>query len=177
MSRCLWSVGDCAQVGRYPPEPEKDKFWEQSVPCELPYTIASLPFRTETPLENQTCSRGGRAPIYLSRGNLRPAPSLTSVVSSIRSDILQTFMRDTRLCCRSAIAGPRHLGRQSSNASLWSVETGGTVHSSYGRRISLFSETAPRIGRLGALNEQEIEPQVLGLWTWAKMVLYKRNEK
>ena len=36
------------QVGRQPPEMEKDIFWDESVPKELPYTIAALPFRKET---------------------------------------------------------------------------------------------------------------------------------
>jgi hypothetical protein len=33
------------QVGQYPPHPEKDPHWDVGVPSELPYTVASLPFR------------------------------------------------------------------------------------------------------------------------------------
>ena len=36
------------QIGRHPPEMEEDKWWNESVPHELPYTIAALPFRRET---------------------------------------------------------------------------------------------------------------------------------
>jgi hypothetical protein len=36
------------ELGQYPPPPEKDKHWEMVVPAELPYTIASAPFRGET---------------------------------------------------------------------------------------------------------------------------------
>jgi len=38
-------MGD--SIGRFPPSSEKDKFWEEGVPSELPYTVASLPFRLE----------------------------------------------------------------------------------------------------------------------------------
>jgi len=33
------------QVGQYPPQPERDPHWDVGVPSELPYTVASLPFR------------------------------------------------------------------------------------------------------------------------------------
>ena len=39
---------DNMKVGRQPPEMERDKWWDDSVPKELPYTIAALPFRNET---------------------------------------------------------------------------------------------------------------------------------
>jgi len=32
-------------VGQYPPQPERDPHWDVGVPSELPYTVASLPFR------------------------------------------------------------------------------------------------------------------------------------
>ena len=33
-------------VGQHPPKMEKDPHWDVSIPEELPYTVASLPFRT-----------------------------------------------------------------------------------------------------------------------------------
>ena len=78
------------QVGRYPPELEKDKFWESSVPTELPYTVASLPFRTETPPLTIN-NRGNDAPIYLTKqketDGLKKYPSINSVISSVMRKI------------------------------------------------------------------------------------------
>lgn len=37
------------EIGQYPPGPTKDIFWEVGIPEELPYTIASLPFRGTAP--------------------------------------------------------------------------------------------------------------------------------
>ena len=83
------------QVGRFPPEPEKDKFWENSVPTELPYTIASLPFRMETPIAPLCKVNENDAPIYLNgqrekeTGFLKKYPSLNSVVSSIKDAVFR----------------------------------------------------------------------------------------
>ena len=38
---------------------EEDKWWYESVPQELPYTIASLPFRRETDMAITEDSRSG----------------------------------------------------------------------------------------------------------------------
>jgi hypothetical protein len=32
-------------VGQHPPKLEKDDHWDMCIPDELPYTVASLPFR------------------------------------------------------------------------------------------------------------------------------------
>ena len=37
-------------MGRHAPEMERDKFWSVSVPKELPYTVAALPFRHQSDL-------------------------------------------------------------------------------------------------------------------------------
>ena len=43
------------QVGQHPPEVGRDPHWDIGIPEELPYTVASLPFRIpslETAAEN-----------------------------------------------------------------------------------------------------------------------------
>ena len=43
------------EVGQHPPEVGKDPHWDIGIPEELPYTVASLPFRInnmETAAEN-----------------------------------------------------------------------------------------------------------------------------
>ena len=84
------------QVGRYPPEPEKDKFWESSVPAELPYTVASLPFRSETPGFNHQ-SKSNETPVYLPKRSsrnatsdgLRSYPSVFSMMSGFKGSLFR----------------------------------------------------------------------------------------
>jgi hypothetical protein len=124
------------QVGRFPTEPEKDKFWERSVPTELPYTIASLPFRREPTIEN-TPSRVDDAPIYMSARkqkdteSLRQFPSLTSMVSGIKGAVLR---------------------RPSINSSVWSLETMDRA-----RKGSMRSTEEPNITRHGTNYERDYE--------------------
>ena len=53
---------------------EMDKFWESSVPKELPYTIAALPFRRETDPFSLTkqSSKEDDIPVYMFNGNAMP---------------------------------------------------------------------------------------------------------
>lgn len=37
------------EVGQYPPQPVRDISWDIGIPTELPYTVASLPFRGTVP--------------------------------------------------------------------------------------------------------------------------------
>ena len=74
------------QVGRFPPEPEKDKFWTSSVPKELPYTVASLPFRPETSLSGVIVTKEKSN----NEGEeLKRYPSLYSVVSGIKQSLFR----------------------------------------------------------------------------------------
>ncbi len=55
------------EVGQYPPQPEKDPHWEVGVPSELPYTLASLPFRgeiAETNAEKLRVPLGEQRPVF-----------------------------------------------------------------------------------------------------------------
>ena len=52
-----------SQVGRHPPEMERDKWWDDSVPKELPYTISALPFRHETDMA--LTDKDDEAPVFL----------------------------------------------------------------------------------------------------------------
>ena len=72
------------QVGRFPPEPEKDKFWSSSVPTELPYTVASLPFRPDN--SNSGVMVAKDSP-NIGRKELKRYPSLLSVVSGIKDSL------------------------------------------------------------------------------------------
>ena len=123
------------QVGRFPPEPEKDKFWDSSVPSELPYTVASLPFRTETP-SITVQKRVNDAPIYMARKQSRIEsdeliryPSLYSVVSGIRSSLF----------------------RQNSHSETDSIVSFDVADKT--RKISVRSVDGPHITRHGAIQE------------------------
>ena len=48
------------EVGQFPPHPVKDIHWDIGIPSELPYTVASLPFRGTVP---ETSSFGITVPI------------------------------------------------------------------------------------------------------------------
>lgn len=37
------------EVGQFPPQPTRDIHWDIGIPTELPYTVASLPFRGVVP--------------------------------------------------------------------------------------------------------------------------------
>lgn len=41
-------------VGQFPPKPVRDVYWEVRVPDEMPYTVASLPFRGIVPPTSST---------------------------------------------------------------------------------------------------------------------------
>ena len=96
-------------MGRQTPEMERDKFWSVSVPRELPYTLAALPFRHQSDLS--FCCPGqdqDQAPVFMfkPREQLRKASvrSLHSIVSSIKGAV----------CRRTS----------TSLASIWSSEAG-----------------------------------------------------
>ena len=48
------------EVGQFPPQPVRDVHWDIGIPSELPYTVASLPFRGTVP---ETASFGITVPI------------------------------------------------------------------------------------------------------------------
>ena len=48
------------EVGQFPPQPVRDVHWDIGIPSELPYTVASLPFRGTVP---ETSSFGITVPI------------------------------------------------------------------------------------------------------------------
>ena len=88
---------------------ERDKFWSVSVPKELPYTVAALPFRHQSDLSFLCPSQvQDEAPVYMfkAREELRKASvrSLHSIVSSIKGAV-----------CRRT---------HTSLASIWSSEAG-----------------------------------------------------
>ena len=88
---------------------ERDKFWSVSVPKELPYTVAALPFRHQSDLSFCCPSQDqDQAPVYMfkAREELRKASvrSLHSIVSSIKGAV----------CRRTS----------TSLASIWSSEVG-----------------------------------------------------
>ena len=96
-------------MGRQTPEMERDKFWSVSVPKELPYTVAALPFRHQSDLSFLCPSQvQDEAPVYMfkAREELRKASvrSLHSIVSSIKGAV-----------CRRT---------HTSLASIWSSEAG-----------------------------------------------------
>ena len=79
-------------MGRHTPEMERDKFWSVSVPKELPYTVAALPFRHQSDLSFLSPSPAQEeAPVYMfkAREELRKASvrSLHSIVSSIKGAV------------------------------------------------------------------------------------------
>ena len=102
---------------------ERDKFWDSSVPKELPYTIAALPFRRETdPFSlSREYSKDFDNPVYMFNGNAMqrstPLPGLRRhssgfSIPSISNSIL------------SSIKGVM-MGRRNSEAySEWSHEAG-----------------------------------------------------
>ena len=71
---------------------ERDKFWSVSVPKELPYTLAALPFRHQSDLSFCLPSQDqDEVPVYMfkARDQLRKASvrSLHSIVSSIKGAV------------------------------------------------------------------------------------------
>ena len=79
-------------MGRQTPEMERDKFWSVSVPRELPYTLAALPFRHQSDLSFCLPSQDqDEVPVYMfkAREQLRKASgrSLHSIVSSIKGAV------------------------------------------------------------------------------------------
>ena len=71
---------------------ERDKFWSVSVPRELPYTLAALPFRHQSDLSFCLPSQDqDEVPVYMfkAREQLRKASgrSLHSIVSSIKGAV------------------------------------------------------------------------------------------
>ena len=69
----LLSIVFFLKVGQYPPQPEKDPHWDVGVPSELPYTVASLPFRgihAETGAEDLKIPLSDQRPVYTSTLNI-----------------------------------------------------------------------------------------------------------
>ena len=140
---------------------ERDKFWEESVPKELPYTLAALPFRHQSDLSFS--ARQHREPqpqssVYMFRPRgeeLRKAsvPSLHSFVSSIKGVLRRT---------------------STGGASIWSSETGvGSViperrflsstpicdQLNFPKKSSICS-TAQNLLKHGVISELEEQPAV-----------------
>ena len=98
---------------------ERDKFWDESVPKELPYTIAALPFRKETNMS--MTEEENNIPVFTFNGpglfhgpveksaRKYSTPSLPSASTSIFSSLKGVMM-----------GGRKH----SRTDSLWSTETG-----------------------------------------------------
>ena len=105
---------------------EMDKFWESSVPKELPYTIAALPFRRETDPFSLTkqSSKEDDIPVNIFNGNgstLHPGDFRRPSVIS-----LAQFSRK-RSISNSIISSIRRVvvGRKTSDSySEWSHEAG-----------------------------------------------------
>ena len=105
---------------------EMDKFWENSVPKELPYTIAALPFRRETDpftLTKQS-SKEDDIPVYMFNGKgSTPLPGALRR-PSVFSLANFSSQRSTSNSILSSIRGVM-MGRKTSDSySEWSHETG-----------------------------------------------------
>ena len=84
---------------------EKDKWWDDSVPKELPYTIAALPFRHET---NMSMTEDEIGPTLMLDVPKWHTPGRKSSHASIFSSI------------KEAVLGRKH----STPESIWSADTG-----------------------------------------------------
>ena len=70
------------QIAMIPPEMERDKFWHQSVPKELPYTIAALPFRHETDMSITDKDGENPAPLFQRSRLSNIVPEIRKISSS-----------------------------------------------------------------------------------------------
>ena len=106
---------------------ERDKFWESSVPKELPYTIAALPFRRETdPFSLSKSSRDIDIAVYMFNRNTMPRSTPLPGLIRHPSDFSLTPSRQTSMSNSiiSSIRGAM-MGRKTSESySEWSHEAG-----------------------------------------------------
>ena len=100
---------------------ERDKFWHQSVPKELPYTIAALPFRHETDMT--ITERDCETPAPLFHGS-RPASSWTHHIPDIRK-ISSTLSFFRKVSHPASICSDFIKHKQSCQESVVSTDHGG----------------------------------------------------
>ena len=142
------------KVGRQPPEMERDKWWDVSVPRELPYTISALPFRHETDMsivENEDAGPALMLDVPKLHGRKISNHSLQSISASIFSSI------------KGAVLGRKH----SRSDSIWSADTGSqgpchclnsTKNDSGGlRKVSTYSIANNFVPKLDVIKENQVE--------------------
>ena len=142
-------------MGRQPPEMERDKWWDVSVPRELPYTISALPFRHETDMSLVEDEYEDAGPVLMLdvpkwHGRKISNHSLPSVSASILSSI------------KGAVLGRKH----STSDSIWSADTGpqdpchflnSTKIDSGGlRRVSTYSIATNFVPKLDVIEENQV---------------------
>ena len=134
---------------------ERDKWWDDSVPRELPYTISALPFRHETDMsivEDEGEDTGPTLMLDVPKWNSRKISnhSIPSVSASIFSSL------------KEAVMGRKH----STSDSLWSADTGSQDHchclnstkieSGGLRRISTYSIANSFVPKLDVIEENQV---------------------
>ena len=115
------------QVARVPPQMERDKFWESSVPKELPYTIAALPFRRETdPFSLTKDSSNVDVPVNLFNGNASRQLSSRQLSTPLPGFLRRpsVFSVSRQASFLSSIRGAMMGRRTSDTYSEWSHEAG-----------------------------------------------------
>ena len=114
-----------SQVGRHPPEMERDKWWDDSVPKELPYTISALPFRHETDMA--LTDKEEEAPVFLvpppAHGQQDSARKLSS-----HSHHSHHSFHSVSASIFSSIKGAMFGRKHSTADSVWSTEAGSNDH-------------------------------------------------
>ena len=141
------------KVGRQPPEMEKDKWWDVSVPRELPYTISALPFRHETDMsivEEEDTGPAIMLDVPKWHGRKISNHSLPSVSASIFSSI------------KGAVLGRKH----STSDSIWSADTGTQepchclnstkIEPGGLRRVSTYSMANNFVPKLDVIKENQV---------------------
>lgn len=140
-------------MGRQPPEMERDKWWDVSVPRELPYTISALPFRHETDMsmvEDEDVGPALMLDVPKWHGRKISTNSLQSISASIFSSI------------KGAVFGRKH----SRSDSICSADTGsqGSCHNlnttkndSGGlRKVSTYSMANGFVPKLDVIKENKV---------------------
>lgn len=129
-------------VGQHPPKVQKDMHWDVCVPEELPYTVASLPFRlppAQTSAEFLSVPLKQQQPIYpqqLDDNGIRPGTStwrLNAALTTILTPMLRRRKASQTLSTRSMTLSTKSMPNKDENQSK-------------SRRITTIS-LSPRIGR------------------------------
>ena len=116
---------------------ERDKFWDNSVPKELPYTIAALPFRRETDPFSLSGEhpKDDDVPVYMFNGNAMPRSTPLPGIRRYSSAFSVHTISNSIL---SSIKGVMMGRRTSDTYSEWSHEAGEEIYTSSKEELKNF---------------------------------------